>query len=72
MPSEVTAFQVLLSIASGLDDERRAFAEAIRSYNEAEAIPRGALFVPVGWATDYGPPAAVSTEDFDVVKSVGL
>ena len=52
MPSNLTAYRVLIELPAGLDRERQVFSDTIHAFNESEAVPRGALFVPLGWEPD--------------------
>lgn len=54
MANTLTAFRVFIASPSGLERERRAFRATLREYNEAEAIPRGFIFLPVGWEDTLG------------------
>jgi tetratricopeptide (TPR) repeat protein len=54
MASPITAYRIFIASPGGLADERRAFRDTIDSYNETEAVPRGVLFVPVGWEETLG------------------
>jgi tetratricopeptide (TPR) repeat protein len=49
MPSKLTSYKIFVASPGGLEDERKVFRDVINSYNDTEAIPRGAHFVPVGW-----------------------
>jgi tetratricopeptide (TPR) repeat protein len=49
VPTAITAHKVLLELPDDLVDERRAFGAAVHSFNETDAVPRGVLFVPLGW-----------------------
>jgi tetratricopeptide (TPR) repeat protein len=54
MPTTTTAYRVFIASPGGLQEERKIFREAIEGYNQAEAVPRGVLFVPVGWEDTLG------------------
>lgn len=54
MPLDIRAYRVFVASPGGLHDERKAFRDAIEVYNQAEAIPRGVLFIPVGWEDTLG------------------
>lgn len=54
MPQEITSYKIFIASPGGLDRERQAFRDAIASYNESEAIHRGAYFIPVGWELTLG------------------
>jgi tetratricopeptide (TPR) repeat protein len=47
----VTVFRVFLATPGGLDDERRAFRDALSEFNEDEALEHRIVFQPVGWET---------------------
>ena len=49
MPSRLTAYRIFIASPGGLEDERHKFREVVNRYNEVHAIPRGVLFIPVGW-----------------------
>jgi tetratricopeptide (TPR) repeat protein len=49
MPSSIHAYRVFFASPGGLLDERKAFRDAVEACNHVEAIPRGVLFIPVGW-----------------------
>ena len=67
MPVKITAYQVLLELPGGLEEERRAFSDIVHAFNDLEAIPRNVLFIPVGWETEGGPPADLTGEDLATV-----
>lgn len=52
MPTAITAHKVLLELPAELVDERQAFGATVHSFNETDAVPRGVLFVPLGWEPD--------------------
>src|SRR5215218_5306534 len=54
MPHDIRAFRVFVASPGGLEKERKAFRATINAYNEAEAIPRGVLFIAVGWEDTLG------------------
>ena len=54
MPTPITAFRVFIASPGDLQKERKAFREAIETYNQAEAIHSGVLFIPVGWEDTLG------------------
>ena len=54
MPTSTTTYRVFIASPGGLEPEREAFRDLLREYNETEAVPRGALFVPVGWEDTPG------------------
>jgi len=49
MSQDIKAYRVFIASPGGLQDERKAFREAINDYNESDAVPRGVMFLPVGW-----------------------
>lgn len=54
MPSELTCLRVFIASPGGLAKERKAFRNEIQEFNDADAIPRGVLFQPVGWENTLG------------------
>ncbi len=66
MPTNLTCLKVFIASPSGLSDERRAFRDEIKQYNESDAIPRGVFFEPVGWEDTLGRvgrPQSIINED---------
>jgi len=66
MASKISCLRVFIASPSGLADERKAFRDEIYDYNQAEAIPRGVLFQPVGWEDTLGAvgrPQTIINED---------
>ena len=66
MANKITCLRVFVASPGGLADERKAFREEIQDYNEAEAIPRGVLFQPIGWEDTLGAvgrPQTIINED---------
>jgi tetratricopeptide (TPR) repeat protein len=62
----LTAYRVFIASPGGLAAERQAFRDIIHSYNEMDAIPRGLLFIPVGWEATLpgmGRPQSLINED---------
>jgi len=49
MATELTNYRVFIASPGGLEKEREAFRDVLRSHNDADAIQRGAIFTPVGW-----------------------
>ncbi len=49
MPSPLTNYRVFIASPGGLEKEREAFRDVISEYDQADGIPRGAYFCPVGW-----------------------
>lgn len=54
MARSITEHRVFIATPGGLDEERRAFREELREYNEVDAVRRGLLFTPVGWEDTLG------------------
>ena len=54
MASQVTAYRVFIASPRGLATERKDFRRVIESYNDQEAVERGAVFLPVGWEMTLG------------------
>lgn len=54
MPTDMHSYRVFISSPGGLEAERRAVHDAIVAFNQEMAIPRGVLFVPVGWQLTPG------------------
>jgi tetratricopeptide (TPR) repeat protein len=66
VPQTLTAYRVFIASPGGLVTERQAFRDLIQTYNEMDAIPRGLLFIPVGWETTLpgmGRPQSLINED---------
>ena len=66
MANKINCLRVFIASPGGLADERKAFREEIQDYNEAESIPRGVLFQPVGWEDTLGAvgrPQTIINED---------
>lgn len=49
MSTQITNYRVFIASPGGLDDERNAFRQTLVVYSESDALPRGALFSPIGW-----------------------
>jgi hypothetical protein len=49
MPTNITTYHVFIGCPGGLELLRKEFVECLSDYNQREAIPRGALFLPVAW-----------------------
>lgn len=60
---------MFIASPGGLDEERRAFKDIVREYNEADAGPRGVSFRAVGWEDTLGglgrPQALINREVSD-------
>jgi tetratricopeptide (TPR) repeat protein len=54
MPTDMHSYRVFISSPAGLEAERKAVHDAIVAFNQEQAIPRGVLFVPVGWQLTPG------------------
>ncbi|MGB6066781.1 MAG: tetratricopeptide repeat protein [Desulfomonilaceae bacterium] len=54
MANKINCLRVFIASPGGLADDRKAFREEIQDYNQAESIPRGVLFHPVGWEDTLG------------------
>lgn len=54
MPSTLTAYRIFVASPGGLDEFRRGFRTTVEKYNDADAVRRGALFIPVGWEQTLG------------------
>ncbi len=54
MPTDLKGYRVFIASPGGLDTERRSFRSTIVDYNEMDALPRGAMFIPVGWEVTLG------------------
>ncbi len=49
MTRTITEFRVFIATPGGLSEERKAFREELRNYNDSDALRRGISFSPVGW-----------------------
>ena len=68
MPEEVTLYRVFIATPGGLEQERRSFANTLQLYNQQEAIPRQASFLPVGGEdtlAGVGRPQTLINEDLN-------
>ena len=68
MPEDIVLYRVFIATPGGLEQERRAFAQTLERYNVAEAIPRQASFLPVGWEdtlAGVGRPQTLINEDLN-------
>jgi tetratricopeptide (TPR) repeat protein len=54
MVIDIKGYRVFIASPGGLQEERRAFREALIAFNDAHAIPKGAIFLPVGWEDTLG------------------
>jgi len=68
MPEEIALYRVFIATPGGLEAERRVFTRVLNNYSTAEAIPRQALFFPVGWEdtlAGVGRPQELINQDLD-------
>jgi tetratricopeptide (TPR) repeat protein len=49
MVIELKGYRVFVASPGGLQPERKAFREALIAFNEAHAVQKGAVFLPIGW-----------------------
>src|SRR3546814_14526518 len=54
MPSSLEAYRVFIASPGGLKAMRDCFRSTVENYNEADAVRRGAIFIPVGWEATLG------------------
>ncbi|MFK3888829.1 DUF4062 domain-containing protein [Sphingomonas sp. NPDC079357] len=54
MPSNLTAYRIFIASPGGLEDFRKRFKATVEKHNDADAVRRGALFIPVGWEQTLG------------------
>jgi tetratricopeptide (TPR) repeat protein len=54
LSQEITGYKVFIASPGGLDDERLAFRDVIREYNESEALHRDVMFRAIGWEDAMG------------------
>lgn len=54
MPSNLTAYRIFVASPGGLEDFRKRFKSTVEKHNDADAVRRGALFIPVGWEQTLG------------------
>jgi tetratricopeptide (TPR) repeat protein len=64
MPGTITSYSILLELPDELVDERRAFGDVVHAFNETDAVPRGALFIPLGWEPGVASSPSVLHDDF--------
>lgn len=64
MPSTLSAYRILIELANEMTEERQAFGELVHEYNALEAIPRGVLFIPVGWDSAVEPSQRLLRDDY--------
>ncbi len=68
MPDDILLYRVFIATPRGLEAERRLFVRTLDAYNIAEAIPRQAMFFPVGWEdtlAGLGRPQELINHDLD-------
>jgi tetratricopeptide (TPR) repeat protein len=68
MPQPLVTYRIFIASPGGLAPERQTFRDVVRSYNDTDAVPRGAQFVPVGWEDTLpgrGRPQAVINRDLE-------
>jgi Domain of unknown function (DUF4062) len=66
MPRSITQYRVFIGSPSGLEDERKAFKDALEAYTASDAEPRMVTFHPVGWEDTLpgaGRPQGLINED---------
>lgn len=54
MTIPLTGYRVFIASPGGLQEERNAFREALVAFNEDHAVPKGAIFLPIGWENAPG------------------
>lgn len=54
MPTPLTSLKIFIASPGGLTEERKAFRDAVLELNDADALARGVLFLPVGWEETLG------------------
>src|SRR5438046_2882905 len=54
MSHDIRAYRIFIASPGGLADERRRFRDVVHRFNDTDAIPRGVLFIPVGWEDTLG------------------
>lgn len=54
MSTTLEAYRIFIASPGGLQPIRECFRTTIEKYNEADAIRRGAIFIPVGWEATLG------------------
>lgn len=54
MARKVTEYRIFIATPGGLDEERKAFRDTVREYNEIDALDREITFTPVGWEDTLG------------------
>jgi len=67
MPGKLTSYSILIELPDELEEEQRTFGDTVHAFNETVAIPRGALFVPLGWESGVASPPSVIHEDFRTI-----
>lgn len=51
---DLKGYKVFIASPGGLQDERKAFRDALFEFNDAHAVQKGAMFLPVGWEDTPG------------------
>lgn len=51
---DLKGYKVFIASPGGLQDERKAFRDALFEFNDAHAVQKGAIFLPVGWEDTPG------------------
>ncbi len=54
MVINLKGYRVFIASPGGLQDERKAFREALITFNDVHAIQKNAVFLPVGWEDTPG------------------
>ena len=54
MPVRLKGYRVFVASPGGLQAERKAFRDALYEFNEAHAVQKEAIFIPVGWEDTPG------------------
>lgn len=66
MPGLIHDFRVFIATPSGLEEERRAFRDALQEHNELDPQGRRVIFTPIGWEETlggHGRPQALINKD---------
>lgn len=54
MADMLRGLRVFIASPGGLDDVRQCFHKVITAYNEADAVRRGTIFLPIAWKDAFG------------------
>jgi tetratricopeptide (TPR) repeat protein len=65
--ASVTAYRVLIEVPDELEEEFRAFGEVVHNFDDIEALPRNAYFLPVAWAKGSGPSYGLVEQDLKTI-----